>query len=158
MHVSLLVLIIPVFVLKVFRQIGLSKQYRPRSDTDQGFHCFPLIQQFSDSLIGSTFRKQAYSIILRILPPKNENFQIKNSSSYHISALNVDCGYSLEPPWLGSSNEYPQSVFKPGCSIAPFAHIFIFWCRKNKFLRQQAQKIYYSIGCKCVVIRCFYLR
>ena len=24
---------------------------------------------------------------------------------------NIDCGYSLETPWWGSSNEYPQSVF-----------------------------------------------
>ena len=24
---------------------------------------------------------------------------------------NIDCGYSLEPPQWGSSNEYPQSMF-----------------------------------------------
>ena len=28
-----------------------------------------------------------------------------------ISAQNIDCGYSLEPPCRGSSNEYPQSMF-----------------------------------------------
>ena len=28
-----------------------------------------------------------------------------------ISAQNIDCGYSLEPPRGGGSNEYPQSVF-----------------------------------------------
>ena len=28
-----------------------------------------------------------------------------------IFALNVDCGYSLEPPCRGSSNGYPQSMF-----------------------------------------------
>ena len=27
------------------------------------------------------------------------------------SAQNIDCGYSLEPPQRGSSNECPQSVF-----------------------------------------------
>ena len=27
-----------------------------------------------------------------------------------ISAQNIDCGYSLEPPRRGSSNEYPQSM------------------------------------------------
>ena len=26
-------------------------------------------------------------------------------------AQNIDCGYSLEPPRRGSSNEYPQSMF-----------------------------------------------
>ena len=28
-----------------------------------------------------------------------------------ITAQNIDCGYSLEPPRRGSSNEYPQSMF-----------------------------------------------
>ena len=42
---------------------------------------------------------------------KNENFQIKNSDIFHISAQNIDCGYSLEPPSRGGSNEYPQSMF-----------------------------------------------
>ena len=43
-------------------------------------------------------RKHAYSNTLKILPPRNENFQIKNSDVFHISAQNIDCGYSLEPP------------------------------------------------------------
>ena len=29
----------------------------------------------------------------------------------HISAQNIDCGYSLEPPRRSDSNEYPQSMF-----------------------------------------------
>ena len=37
--------------------------------------------------------------------------QIKNYDIFHISAQNIDCGYSLEPPRRGSSNEYPQSIF-----------------------------------------------
>ena len=28
-----------------------------------------------------------------------------------ISAQNIDCGHSLEPPRRGGSNEYPQSMF-----------------------------------------------
>ena len=43
--------------------------------------------------------------------PKNENFQIKNSNIFLVSAQNIDCGYSLEPPRRGGSNEYPQSMF-----------------------------------------------
>ena len=35
----------------------------------------------------------------------------KNSDSFHISAQNMDCRYSLEPPRRGGSNEYPQSMF-----------------------------------------------
>ena len=50
-------------------------------------------------------RKHAYSSILKILQPKNENFQIKNSDIFHIIAQNIDCGYSLEPPHQGGSNE-----------------------------------------------------
>ena len=42
---------------------------------------------------------------------KNWKFQIKNSDIFHISAQNIDCGYSLEPPRRGGSNEYPQSMF-----------------------------------------------
>ena len=45
-----------------------------------------------------SLRKHAYSNILKILQPKTENFQIKNSDIFHISAQNIDCGYSLEPP------------------------------------------------------------
>ena len=47
-----------------------------------------------------------------------ENFTIKkkkkkkksdeNSYIFHISAKNIDRGYSLEPPRRGGSNEYPQ--------------------------------------------------
>ena len=36
---------------------------------------------------------------------------MKNSGSVHFSAQNIDCGYSLEPPRRGGSNEYPQSMF-----------------------------------------------
>ena len=49
---------------------------------------------------------------------------MKNSDIFHISAQNIDYGYSLESPRLGGSNEYslesprrggsneyPQSIF-----------------------------------------------
>ena len=65
-------------------------------------HCF--LRHYS-------LRKHVYSNILKILPPQNENFQIKNSDNFHVSAQNIDCGYSLEPPRRGGSNEYPQSMF-----------------------------------------------
>ena len=57
-----------------------------------------------------SLRKHAYSNILKILPPKNEHFQIKNPDIFYTSAQNIDCGYSLEPPRRGGSNEYPQSM------------------------------------------------
>ena len=42
-------------------------------------------------------RKHAYSNILKISPPKTENFQIKKSDIFHNSAQSID--------------EYPQSMF-----------------------------------------------
>ena len=35
-----------------------------------------------------------------------EKFSDKNSDIFHISAQNIDCGYSLEPSWRGGYNEY----------------------------------------------------
>ena len=53
-----------------------------------------------------------FKYILKILPPKNEKFlEKKNLLYFHIPAQNIDCGYSLEPPRRGGSNEYPQSMF-----------------------------------------------
>ena len=48
--------------------------------------------------VTQALRKHAYSNILKILPPKNENFQIKNSDIFHISVRR------------GGSNEYTQSI------------------------------------------------
>ena len=96
---------------------------------DQGLCCLPLIQQCSDILMGTkldvkcfltsavwllSLRKHAYSNIWKISSQKTENFQMKNSDIFPISAQNIDCGYSLEPPQRGGSNEYPQSMFLSG--------------------------------------------
>ena len=78
--------------------------------------------------------------ILKILPPKNnENFQIKHSDIFHISAQNIDCGYSLEPPRRCSSNEYPQSMF-------------LSRNRKNTVYPCQPQFYYIKVGLKGVKI------
>ena len=55
-----------------------------------------------------TLRKHAYSNILKISSPKTESFQIKDLIFFHISAQNIDCWYSLEPPRRGGSNEYQK--------------------------------------------------
>ena len=62
-------------------------------------------------IISIHITKTRLPTILEILPPKNEKFQIKISDIFHISAQNIDCGFSLEPPRRGGSNEYPQSMF-----------------------------------------------
>ena len=50
--------------------------------------CFPLIHSIVsiDSVNRHALRKHAYSNILKILPPKNENFQIKKSDIFQDSA------------------------------------------------------------------------
>ena len=45
-------------------------------------------------------KTRLFKYIYIISPPKTENFRIKNSDIFHISAQNIDCGYSLEPPFL----------------------------------------------------------
>ena len=42
---------------------------------------------------------------------KNENFSDKNTDIFHMSAQNIDCVYSLEPPRRGGSNEYHNLSF-----------------------------------------------
>ena len=55
-----------------------------------------------------SLRKHAYSIILKISPSKT----IKKKSDkklyfFRVSARNIDCGYSLEPPRRGGSYDFP---------------------------------------------------
>ena len=50
-----------------------------------------------------------YMEIFKVL--ENENFQQKMFDIFLIYAQNIDCGYKLEPPRRGGSNEYPQSIF-----------------------------------------------
>ena len=57
------------------------------------------------------YENKPIQIYWKFYHQKNESFQMKNSKICHISAQNIDCGYSLEPPRRGGSNEYPQSMF-----------------------------------------------
>ena len=52
---------------------------------------------------------------------------------------NIDCGYSLEPPRRGGSNEYPQSMF--------WAEI-----RKTMYTPVKPQFYYIKVGFKGVKI------
>ena len=66
-------------------------------------------------------------------------FQIKNSDILHISAQNIDRGYSLEPPPWGGSNEYPQTMF-------------LSRNKKNNVYPCKAQFYYIKVGFKGVKI------
>ena len=58
-----------------------------------------------------------------------------------ISAQNIDCGYSLEPPRQGGSNEYPQSMFR-----AEIWKISEFFIRKFPFF---GSEIFYTFEQAC---------
>ena len=44
------------------------------------------------------FTKTCLFKYIEIFTTKNREFSDKNSDIFHISAQNIDCGYSLEPP------------------------------------------------------------
>ena len=63
---------------------------------------------------------------------------MKTSTIVHISAQNIDCGYSLEPPRRGGSNEYPRSMF---------------WAEIRKIMYTPVNPFYYiKVGFKGVKI------
>ena len=68
-----------------------------------------------------------YTEILIVV--KNETFQKKNVDIFFIFAQNIDCGYTLEPPWQCGSNEYPQSMF---------------WIKKKEKIRKICIPLYKS--------------
>ena len=96
-------------IINTFRY--LCKQCRSSADPDIMWLCtvcHAVIDFLTQFLITKT---HLFKYILKILPPKHENFLKKISDIFHILAQNIDCGYSLEPPRRGGSNEYPQSMF-----------------------------------------------
>ena len=92
---------------------------------DLGLYVYEVVHYsaYHDVLVLLTTRHEIFST--QILDTKTrlfkyiENFTSKNrkfsdkkkSDIFHISAQNIDCVYSLEPPWRGGSNEYPKSMF-----------------------------------------------
>ena len=76
-------------ITRVLRKGGL-EAYLNNKDPDQPAEPHSLTRAFANV---STLGKHAYSNILKIVQPKMENFQIKNSDIFHIPAQNIDCGY-----------------------------------------------------------------
>ena len=46
----------------------------------------------------NALRRHSHAIYSDINVCKNDNFQLKIFNYFHIVALNIDCGYMLEPP------------------------------------------------------------
>ena len=69
---------------------------------------------------------------------KNDNFQMIFFYIFLIFAQSIDCGYALEPPQRGGSNEYPQSMF---------------WNKNKKNVYPCKPQFYYiKVGCKGVFV------
>ena len=49
--------------------------------------------------------------IQRFFSPVKIEISLDFLNIFLIFAQNIDCGYTLEPPRRGGSNEYPQSMF-----------------------------------------------
>ena len=64
--------------------------------SDLGLHCITKIRLYK---------------YIEISPPKIVSFSDEHSDIFHISAQNINCVYSLEPPRRGGSNGYPQSIY-----------------------------------------------
>ena len=58
-----------------------------------------------------SLRKHAHAIYRDFFSCKNLKSHKKKFDIFLIFAQNINCGYTLEPPRRGGSNEYPQSMF-----------------------------------------------
>ena len=76
----------------------------------------------------TSLRKHAYSNILKILQPKTGKFPDKNYDIFHISAQNIDCGYSLEPPRRGGS------CYRLGEAVLTSTHNLCFRAKIRKIM------------------------
>ena len=76
---------------------------------------FPPFLQERASLCDCLFtflitKTRLYMYTVYNFDPLKPNFYIIHYFSFSL-LKNTDCGYSLEPPRRGRSNEYPQSMF-----------------------------------------------
>ena len=62
-------------------------------------------------LLGNHYENMPIQIYRKFHLQKLKIFRQKISDIFHISAQNIDCVYSLEPPRRGGSKEYTQSIF-----------------------------------------------
>ena len=58
-----------------------------------------------------TLRKLAHAIYRDFFQKQKLKIIGKKYDILNIFVQNIDCGYTLEPPRRGGSNEYPQSIF-----------------------------------------------
>ena len=84
----------------------------PSANSDQGVHC-PLTESLdtTEFMNGEHITKTSLFKYTENFNHQKWKFSDKNSDISHTSGQNIDCGYLLELPRRGGSNEYPQSMF-----------------------------------------------
>ena len=130
------------FRMKIFVQ--LMKNKRENSESAVAFR-----RSVGDAYISRTtnltfrfiihYENTPIQIYTENFTSKNWKFSDKKLYIFHISAQNIDCGYSLELPRRGSPNEYPQSMF-------------LSRNKKNKVYPCKPQFYYIKVGFKGVKI------
>ena len=98
-----------------------------------------------------SLQKQACSNILKISPRETKVFGLKKSDIFHISAQNIDSGYSLEPPRrCGSKHRLWYSLEPPcrgGSNELFILLIFIFLYCLHTFLQSGYLCEFSNQGC-----------
>ena len=119
-------------------------------------------QNFEDLLITKT---HLFKYTEKFTTKENENFQIKNSDIFHISAQNIDCGYS-QSLFLSrnkKNNVYPckpQFYYKKwglrGSKL--YRHVFVMkgCVSQSCGTRVDVRCIFISANCICYVIPGFH--
>ena len=68
------------------------------------------VEHFFPSNVDPHYKNTPIQIYRKFYLQKLKKIWDKKTDIFHITAQNIDCGYSLELPWWGSSNEYTQSM------------------------------------------------
>ena len=58
-------------------------------------------------------KARLFKYIENFTTKKGKKNQLRKSDIFHISAQNIECGYSLELPRRSNSNVYPQRMYSP---------------------------------------------
>ena len=103
-------------------------------DPDEMAHMSPLICIYTIcvSICLGLITKTGLLKYIENFTTKNWKFSGKNSDIFHTSAQNIDCGYSLEMPHRGISNEYHNLCFWAEIRKRMYTHVntsFIIWKR-----------------------------
>ena len=100
----------------------------------------PIVWSIEKSIVQYHNENTPIQIHCKFYRGKYENIKMKKKCDiFLIFAQNIDCGYSLEPPRRGGSNEYPQSIFST-------------WNKKNNVYPCKPQFYYIKVGFKGVRI------